>query len=112
MVAKVEWHKDELFPRIGFIVTNLGGRAARVTRFYNGRGTAEQCIKEGKSNWEIPVQGTDAGLTVQNPCYDKAKWRATSATNRGAIGNGRRRGRGEVNGEDGANCTGKNLRVK
>ena len=53
MVAKVEWHKDELFPRIGFIVTNLGGRAARVTRFYNQRGTAEQCIKEGKLalNW-------------------------------------------------------------
>jgi len=53
VVAKVEWHKDELFPRIGFIVTNLGGRAARVTRFYNGRGRAEQCIKEGKLalNW-------------------------------------------------------------
>ncbi len=53
VVAKVEWHKDELFPRIGFIVTNLGCSAARVTRFYNGRGTAEQCIKEGKLalNW-------------------------------------------------------------
>ena len=53
VVAKVEWHRDELFPRIGFIVTNLGGGAARVTRFYNGRGTAEQCIKEGKLalNW-------------------------------------------------------------
>ncbi len=53
VVAKVEWHRDELFPRIGFIVTNLGGGAARVTLFYNGRGTAEQCIKEGKLalNW-------------------------------------------------------------
>jgi hypothetical protein len=53
VVAKVEWHQDELFPRIGFIVTNLGGGAARVTWFYNGRGTAEQCIKEGKLalNW-------------------------------------------------------------
>ena len=53
VVAKVEWHRDELFPRIGFIVTNLGRGAARVTRFYNGRGTAEQCIKEGKLalNW-------------------------------------------------------------
>ena len=53
VVAKVEWHRDELFPRIGFIVTNLGGGAARVTRFYDGRGTAEQCIKEGKLalNW-------------------------------------------------------------
>ncbi len=53
VVAKVEWHQDELFPRIGFIVTNLGGGAAPVTWFYNGRGTAEQCIKEGKValNW-------------------------------------------------------------
>jgi len=53
VVAKVEWHKDELFPRVGFIVTNMGGGAAPVTWFYNGRGTAEQCIKEGKLalNW-------------------------------------------------------------
>ena len=53
VVAKVEWHKDELFPRVGFIVTNMGGGAAPVTWFYNGRGTAEQCIKEGKValNW-------------------------------------------------------------
>jgi hypothetical protein len=34
--------------RVGFIVTNLGGRAKRVVNFYNGRGTAEQWIKEGK----------------------------------------------------------------
>jgi hypothetical protein len=47
-VAKVEWHQGELFPRVGFIVTNLGGRAKRVVDFYNGRGTAEQWIKEGK----------------------------------------------------------------
>jgi len=53
VVAKVEWHKDELFPRVGFIVTNRGGGAASVTWFYNGRGTAEQAIKEGKLalNW-------------------------------------------------------------
>jgi hypothetical protein len=48
VVAKVEWHPGELFPRVGFIVTNLGGRAKRVVHFYNGRGTAEQWIKEGK----------------------------------------------------------------
>ncbi len=29
VVAKVEWHQGELFPRVGFIVTNLGGRATR-----------------------------------------------------------------------------------
>ena len=49
VVAKVEWHKGELFPRIGFIVTNLSRSAKRVVRFYNQRGTAEQWIKEGKN---------------------------------------------------------------
>jgi len=53
IVAKIEWHMDELFPRIGFIVTNLNWSAKRVTRFYNQRGTCEQYIKEGKYalNW-------------------------------------------------------------
>ena len=53
VVAKVEWHPGELFPRVGFIVTNLSRPAERVTKFYNGRGTAEQYIKEGKNaiNW-------------------------------------------------------------
>ena len=48
MVAKVEWHQGELFPRVGFIVTNSGGTAQNVVHFYNHRGTAEQWIKEGK----------------------------------------------------------------
>jgi hypothetical protein len=39
----------ELFPRVGFIVTNLSRPAKRVVRFYNQRGTAEQWIKEGKN---------------------------------------------------------------
>ena len=47
-MAKVEWHSDELFPRIGFIVTNLNWHSKSVVRFYNKRGTAEQWIKEGK----------------------------------------------------------------
>jgi hypothetical protein len=34
---------------VGFIVTNLTRPAKRVVRFYNGRGTAEQQIKEGKN---------------------------------------------------------------
>ena len=53
MVAKVEWHRGELFPRVGFIVTNMTAGPEGVVRFYNGRGTAEQWIKEGKYalNW-------------------------------------------------------------
>jgi Transposase DDE domain group 1 len=49
VVAKVEWHQGELYPRVGFIVTNLSRPAKRVVKFYNGRGTAEQRIKEGKN---------------------------------------------------------------
>jgi hypothetical protein len=49
VVAKVEWHAGELFPRVGFIVTNLRRWSKRVVKFYNGRGTAEQWIKEGKN---------------------------------------------------------------
>ena len=53
MVAKVEWHQGGLFPRVGFIVTNLNYPPKGIVRFYNGRGTAEQWIKEGKYalNW-------------------------------------------------------------
>jgi hypothetical protein len=48
VMAKVEWHPGELYPRVGFIITNLARPAERVVAFYNHRGTAEQWIKEGK----------------------------------------------------------------
>ena len=48
VVAKVEFHAGELFPRVGFIVTNLETPSRAVVRFYNKGGTAEQWIKEGK----------------------------------------------------------------
>ncbi len=44
----MEFHCGELFPRVGFIVTNLETPSRTVVRFYNKRGTAEQWIKEGK----------------------------------------------------------------
>ena len=49
----MEWHQGELFPRVGFIVTNLSYPNIGIVRFYNGRGTAEQWVKEGKYalNW-------------------------------------------------------------
>ncbi len=49
VVAKVEWHPGELYPRVGFIVTNLSRLAERAVVFYYHRGTAEQWIKEGKN---------------------------------------------------------------
>jgi Transposase DDE domain group 1 len=53
VIAKVEWHPGELYPRVGFIVTNMSRPAERVVVFYNKRGTCEQWIKEGKGaiNW-------------------------------------------------------------
>jgi hypothetical protein len=48
VVAKAEFNFGELFPRVGFIVTNLETDSRAVVRFYNKRGTAEQWIKEGK----------------------------------------------------------------
>ncbi|MFC1902487.1 IS1380 family transposase [Chloroflexota bacterium] len=53
VVAKVEWHQGQLFPRVGFVVTNLSAKPEGVVHFYNRRGTAEQWIKEGKYalNW-------------------------------------------------------------
>ena len=48
VVAKVEWHPGELYPRVGFIVITLARPAERVVAFYNHRGTCAQYIKEGK----------------------------------------------------------------
>jgi hypothetical protein len=62
VVAKIEWHPGQLFPRVGFIVTNLSRPAERVTKFYNGRGTAEQYIKEGKNRDQL-----DAAVMSQLP---------------------------------------------
>ncbi len=49
----MEWHPGELFPRVGFVVTNLPMEPDWIIHFYNRRGTAEQHIKEGKQaiNW-------------------------------------------------------------
>jgi hypothetical protein len=53
VVAKIEWHAGQLFPRLGFVVTNLSRSPRRVIKFYNRRGTAERWIKVGKNalNW-------------------------------------------------------------
>jgi hypothetical protein len=53
VVAKIKFHFGELFPRVGFIVTNLETDTRAVVRFYDKRGTAEQRIKEGKQAVEM-----------------------------------------------------------
>jgi len=49
VVAKIEWHRGELFPRIGFVVTSSRLPAGKVAKVYNGRGDVENRIKEGKN---------------------------------------------------------------
>ncbi len=53
IIVKIEQYPGELFPRVGFIVTNLKWCDKKVVKFYNKRGTCEQWIKEGKYalNW-------------------------------------------------------------
>jgi hypothetical protein len=46
VVAKLEFHFGESFPRVGLIVTHLTRVSRAVMRFYNERGTAEQWIKK------------------------------------------------------------------
>ena len=47
MICKIEWHAGELFPRIGFIVTNSRLGANKVVQVYNGRAEIENRIQEG-----------------------------------------------------------------
>lgn len=49
MKFTIEWHERELFPRIGFIVTNSRLPTGKVVKVYNGRGDVENPIKEGKN---------------------------------------------------------------
>jgi hypothetical protein len=67
VVAKVEWHPGELYPRVGFIVTNMARPAENVVVFYNRRGTCEQCTKEGKSavRWTRPSRRSFAANAVR-----------------------------------------------
>ncbi len=48
VIAKVEWHPGELYPRVGFIVPHMTRPPENVDAFYNQRRTCVQWIKEGK----------------------------------------------------------------
>jgi len=73
-VAQVEWHADELFPRVGFIVTNLTGWSKKVVKFYNGRGTTDKfpayyggrynLYREGRSAYSVRGGIVEAGPLV------------------------------------------------
>jgi hypothetical protein len=49
VASNIKWYRDELFPRVGFLVTNSRLSAKEVVRIYNGRGNVENRIKESKN---------------------------------------------------------------
>jgi len=51
--GQTEWHPGELFPKVGFIVTNRPMETDWLVRFYNQRGTAEHHIKVGKYTFHL-----------------------------------------------------------
>ena len=67
----MKWHRGELFPLVGFIVNDMSAGPEAVVRFYNGRGTAEQRIMEGKYalNWTRLIRSSRGG----GPCLQELK---------------------------------------
>jgi hypothetical protein len=94
VVAKVEFHFGELFPRVGLIVTNLEADSRAVVRFYNKRGTAEQWIKEVKQAVKMTRLSChrfrsnevrlwlSVSLTTWGTCGGGWRYRCESATGR------------------------------
>jgi len=69
-----------LFPRVGFIVTNLTLPSRAVVRFYNKRGTAAPWRKEGK------LAVTWARLSCPRFRGNEVRWRrSVSAYNLGNL---------------------------
>jgi len=81
VIAKVEWHPEELYPRVAFIVTNMSRSAERVVACYNKRGTCEQWIKEGKG--AINAEAIDTSHIGFRPIQKIATIRASSGFIRG-----------------------------
>ena len=54
MIAKVEWHPEELFPRVGFIVKNMSHPAERMVALYNQRKTMDRG-RQGRDQMDAAV---------------------------------------------------------
>ena len=104
VVAKVEWHPGELYPRVGFIVTNLKRPAERIVKFFQwawhsgavnqGR---EARLGAGRGCPAMPSGTTPCGCSCSRLAYDLANFLRTLALFAGscagptACGQGRRR---------------------
>ena len=63
VIAKIEWHPGELFPRVGFFVSNLPMEPDWVVRFCNQRGAAEQHLLGTLLRNTLP--GNDQGRQIR-----------------------------------------------
>jgi hypothetical protein len=78
VVAEVEWHPGELYPRVGFIVTNLRRPAKKVIALYNGRGTAEQYIKGGQARGQVDAAVVHVLPRQRGAACSSMRWPTTS----------------------------------
>jgi hypothetical protein len=98
VVAKIEWHQGELFPRVGFIVTNLSWRSKNVVKFYNGRGTVcaaprlrasrtRSCksLEEQQRRGGDGSLGSGTGASGPAPATPLTRYELTHELSRGAL---------------------------
>jgi hypothetical protein len=69
VVCKIEWHVGEIFPRMGFIVTNSNLEAEQVITIYNSRAEIENRIKEGKNT----LRWDKTNLAGRGDCSESGK---------------------------------------
>ena len=82
VIAKVEWHPGELYPRVGFIVTNLSRPAERVVAFYNQRGTASSGSRKARTR--SSGRGCHAARSPPTPSgFSFMRWPTISPTSCG-----------------------------
>jgi hypothetical protein len=73
VVVRVAWHAGELFPRVGFIVTNLKWHSKKVVRFYNAPGYGGAMDTRRKERCQVDevvvpeVQGQRGALAAVRP---------------------------------------------
>ena len=79
MIAWIELRLAELFPLVGFTVTDLPMKPNWVARLYNKRGTAEQRIKEDKYLSVGPGCPANGSLTTRCVC-NGMRWPRTWST--------------------------------
>lgn len=82
VVAKAEWHHGELFPRVGFIVTNLRLKSTNASSFTTSGAPASNGSKRVRT--PSSGRGSRVALSTRTPFVCSfTRWRTTSATSFG-----------------------------